>query len=181
MSNKKLKITINKVYTKNGDKGNTCLVGGHIVAKNSIRVECYGAVDELNANLASCISLIYEKFKNSEKFVELAKLLEKYQHELFNLGNMLATLPEDYNNQMPQINLNTIIQMENNIDFYNKDLPDLTSFVLPGGHELCVRFHISRTICRRSERLVVSLSKSEGIDMKIISFLNSLKLTLHSR
>ena len=172
MKNKKLKITINKVYTKNGDKGNTFLVGGHIVPKNSIRVECYGSVDELNANLANCITLIYNNLKNRKKFIELAKLLEIYQHELFNLGNMIATLPEDYNKEMPQINSDIIIQMENKIDFYNKDLPSLNSFVLPGGHELSVRFHICRTICRRSERLVVSLSQSEEIDMKIVSFLN---------
>ena len=167
-----LNIRINKVYTKNGDTGKTYLVGGHLVSKDSIRVEGYGAVDELNSYLGSCISLISNDFIQNKSLLKLSDLLKHYQHELFNLGNMLATLPEDYHENMPKINSKSVENMEKNIDYYNNKLKSLDSFVLPGGHELCVRFHLCRVVCRRTERLVVKLNKIEEIDIVTISFLN---------
>jgi len=166
-------ILINKVYTKSGDKGQTYLVGGKKIAKNDIRICSYGEIDELNAYIGGCRQLIVEKSDNSE-FKKLSNILYRIQNELFNLGNMLATLDEDIKKGMPTIEDSHIKKMENEIDYFNENLPDLKSFVLPGGSQLNIWFHISRTLCRRCERTVVSLSQKESVDGIIVKYLNRL-------
>jgi len=166
-------ILINKVYTKSGDKGQTYLVGGKKIAKNDIRICSYGEIDELNAYIGGCRQLIVEKSDNSE-FKKLSNILYRIQNELFNLGNMLATLDEDIKKGMPKIEDSHIKKMENEIDYFNENLPDLKSFVLPGGSQLNIWFHISRTLCRRCERTVVSLSQKESVDGIIVKYLNRL-------
>ena len=166
-------ILINKVYTKSGDKGQTYLVGGKKIAKNDIRICSYGEIDELNAYIGGCRQLIVEKSDNSE-FKKLSNILYRIQNELFNLGNMLATLDEDIKKGMPRIEDSHIKKMENEIDYFNENLPDLKSFVLPGGSQLNIWFHISRTLCRRCERTVVSLSQKESVDGIIVKYLNRL-------
>ena len=166
-------ILINKVYTKSGDKGQTYLVGGKKIAKNDIRICSYGEIDELNAYIGGCRQLIVEKSDNSE-FKKLSNILYRIQNELFNLGNMLATLDEDIKKGMPRIEDSHIVKMENEIDYFNENLPDLKSFVLPGGSQLNIWFHISRTLCRRCERTVVSLSQKESVDGIIVKYLNRL-------
>ena len=166
-------ILINKVYTKSGDKGQTYLVGGKKIAKNDIRICSYGEIDELNAYIGGCRQLIVEKSDNSE-FKKLSNILYRIQNELFNLGNMLATLDEDIKKGMPRIEDSHIKKMENEIDYFNENLPDLKSFVLPGGSQLNIWFHISRTLCRRCERTVVSLSQKESVDDIIVKYLNRL-------
>ena len=166
-------ILINKVYTKSGDKGQTYLVGGKKIAKDDIRICSYGEIDELNAYIGGCRQLIVEKSDNSE-FKKLSNILYRIQNELFNLGNMLATLDEDIKKGMPKIEDSHIKKMENEIDYFNENLPDLKSFVLPGGSQLNIWFHISRTLCRRCERTVVSLSQKESVDGIIVKYLNRL-------
>ena len=166
-------ILINKVYTKSGDKGQTYLVGGKKIAKDDIRICSYGEIDELNAYIGGCRQLIVEKSDNSE-FKKLSNILYRIQNELFNLGNMLATLDEDIKKGMPRIEDSHIKKMENEIDYFNENLPDLKSFVLPGGSQLNIWFHISRTLCRRCERTVVSLSQKESVDAIIVKYLNRL-------
>ena len=166
-------ILINKVYTKSGDKGQTYLVGGKKIAKDDIRICSYGEIDELNAYIGGCRQLIVEKSDNSE-FKKLSNILYRIQNELFNLGNMLATLDEDIKKGMPRIEDSHIVKMENEIDYFNENLPDLKSFVLPGGSQLNIWFHISRTLCRRCERTVVSLSQKESVDGIIVKYLNRL-------
>tara|TARA_B110001454_G_C12677373_1_gene416463 strand:+ start:731 stop:1342 length:612 start_codon:yes stop_codon:yes gene_type:complete len=166
-------ILINKVYTKSGDKGQTYLVGGKKIAKDDIRICSYGEIDELNAYIGGCRQLIVEKSDNSE-FKKLSNILYRIQNELFNLGNMLATLDEDIKKGMPRIEDSHIKKMENEIDYFNENLPDLKSFVLPGGSQLNIWFHISRTLCRRCERTVVSLSQKESVDGIIVKYLNRL-------
>ena len=166
-------ILINKVYTKSGDKGQTYLVGGKKIAKDDIRICSYGEIDELNAYIGGCRQLIVEKSDNSE-FKKLSNILYRIQNELFNLGNMLATLDEDIKKGMPRIEDSHIKKMENEIDYFNENLPDLKSFVLPGGSQLNIWFHISRTLCRRCERTVVSLSQKESVDDIIVKYLNRL-------
>jgi len=166
-------ILINKVYTKSGDKGQTYLVGGKKLAKDDIRICSYGEIDELNAYIGGCRQLIVEKSDNSE-FKKLSNILYRIQNELFNLGNMLATLDEDIKKGMPKIEDSHIAKMENEIDYFNKNLPDLKSFVLPGGSQLNIWFHISRTLCRRCERTIVSLSQKESVDAIIVKYLNRL-------
>ena len=180
LPNKKFKdpkITINKVYTKSGDEGETCLVGGHKIAKSSLRITAYGEVDELNCFIGTCVSLIdcnYSKDKNLIFLLSFSEILQVLQHDLFNLGNMLATLPENYVDTMPRIDESRIQYIENIIDDFNKDLKPLKSFVLPGGHELCTRLHVSRAVCRRVERVVAQLKNKEEIDLIILVYLNRL-------
>ena len=165
------KIIINKVYTKSGDSGNTSLVGGEKISKSALRIKAFGEVDELITIVGSIIVFIENNCKN---FKDLQKILQNIQHELFNLGNMLATLPSHFKDKMPRVDKISIKEIERNIDFYNKDLKDLTSFILPGGSELSIRCHIARTTTRRVERIVVTLSESENIDSYIVSYLNRL-------
>ena len=176
MSTKKYKkpnITINKVYTKNGDTGSTSLVGGDSISKDSLRISAFGEVDELNSFLGNCIVLINEL--NKPKFETLVSKLTIIQHELFNLGNMLATKSYKYLKSMPQIDEKSIKSLEEMIDFYNKDLPTLKSFVLPCGSELSVRFHLTRTVCRRCERNLVTIAKKfDNFNMELIEYLNRL-------
>ena len=167
------KITINKVYTKTGDEGETYLIGGDKVLKSSNRVSAYGDVDELNSHIGSCISYINNNYSNNDDLVAFSLFLNVVQHELFNLGNMLATPTEKNTSNMPLVDKKSLKLLEQKIDFYNNMLNPLKSFVLPGGHELSSRLHISRTVCRRCERKAVSLL-DEGIDYMAISYLNRL-------
>ena len=169
---KENKITINKVYTKRGDKGLTDLIGEKKVRKDDLRLSAFGEIDELNSFVGSC-SVYIKTFYNKELSNVLFKL-DVIQHELFNLGNMLATADNYSFDNMPRVDSESILFLEQSIDTFNKDLDSLSSFVLPGGNELNVRFHIARTVCRRCERLVVNLSSTKQIDRNIIIFLNRL-------
>ena len=167
-------IRINKVYTRSGDQGETHLVGGKKIAKNDIRICCYGEIDELNSYIGGCRQLIVDLQSDNIDFEKLANILYRIQNELFNLGNMLATLDEDIKEGMPEIETSHIDKMEEDIDYFNKNLPDLKSFVLPGGSQLNIWFHISRTFCRKCERTIVSLSQKESVDSLIVKYLNRL-------
>ncbi|MBC8479093.1 MAG: cob(I)yrinic acid a,c-diamide adenosyltransferase, partial [FCB group bacterium] len=167
-------ISINRVYTKTGDGGKTRLAGGQLLNKDHIRIQSYGEVDELNACVGLCRQEIYSL---TDQFPELAALsasLLRIQHELFNLGSQLATLPEDRYEKMPVILSQDIQQLESEIDSANSILNPLKSFVLPGGSELNARLHLARTICRRAERTAVSLDKTEPGDQLPIQYLNRL-------
>ena len=164
------KIAINRVYTKKGDSGITSLVGGHKVKKSSNRIKAFGEVDELNVIVGMCIYDIDSV--DGSCFNDLKSYLNRIQHELFNLGNMIATLPEDFNEKMPSVTKDDIIYMENKINFFNNSLPSLTSFVLPGGDNLSLKFHLARVVCRRCERNVVQLLDDSKIDSIIITYLN---------
>ena len=165
------KISINKVYTKTGDSGMTSIVGGHKFSKSELRIEVFGELEYLNSYIGLCFIELQDKFCDHKY---LLNYLIRIQNELFNLGNMLATLPEDYNSKMPSINESDIKYMENVIDDFNLNLPSLQSFVLPGGVRLSVYFHISRAICRKCERLSVKLSINNKIDNLVIQYLNRL-------
>ena len=163
------KISINKVYTKTGDSGYTSIVGGHKYIKSDLRIEVFGEIDYLNSLIGLCLSEIEQ---NSIEQQKLFKYLFRVQNELFNLGNMVATLPENTTSKMPSIDKQSIIDMEKQIDVYNANLPQLKSFVLPGGSKLSIYFHLSRALCRRCERLAVKLSKKDTIDALILMYLN---------
>ena len=169
---KEVKLTINKVYTKAGDSGETYLVGGQKISKDHLRVCSYGEIDELIALVGGCReSIIYF---NQTNIKNLLPILKRIQNELFNVGNMLATTEGKVYNNMPQVDKNHIKNLEEEIDFYNKKLPVLKSFILPGGSDINIWFHLSRTVCRRAERSVVKLSNNENIDTNIIKYLNRL-------
>ncbi|MFN3198730.1 MAG: cob(I)yrinic acid a,c-diamide adenosyltransferase [Bradymonadia bacterium] len=163
------KVTINKVYTRTGDAGQTRLVGGQQVGKDDLRIETYGTVDELNAHVGAVIISC-----TAEGLDGLAAVLLKVQHQLFNLGSVLATLPEDLHPKQPRVTPADIEWLEGSIDAYNDGLPTLRSFVLPGGLEANVRLHVARTVCRRAERLSVALARQSEVDPAAVRYLNRL-------
>lgn len=162
-----------KIYTKTGDKGKTSLFGGERVPKHHIRIEAYGTVDELN----SFIGLI----KDQKIDEDTKNTLLKIQTELFTVGAMLATPPnreklksgKDRLN-IPKLNNNTIAFLENEMDEINKNLPPMTHFILPGGHPVVSYCHITRSICRRTERICTLLNEKSPINELIIIYLNRL-------
>jgi cob(I)alamin adenosyltransferase len=164
------KLSLNRIYTRTGDGGETRLVGGQKVAKDDLRLDCYGTVDELNAFIgAACLAS-----REDARTLRLSRVLLRVQHELFNLGSALATLAEDLRPQQPQITDRDVKALERDIDEANAALPPLRSFVLPGGSELNVQLHIARTVCRRAERLVVALRKQQSVADENIRYLNRL-------
>jgi cob(I)alamin adenosyltransferase len=162
------RLALNRIYTKAGDQGETHLAGGQRVPKDALRIQCYGSVDELNAFTGmACVSA-------AESVPELATILRRVQHELFNLGSILATLPADVHPKQARITPAEIEQLEREIDRMNSVLAPLRSFVLPGGSRLNTELHACRTICRRAERIAVSLAREEEIPAEAIQYLNRL-------
>ena len=168
------RLALNRIYTKRGDKGETNLVGGQTAPKNSLRIECYGTVDELNSFLGLARVSAAELAKQAPRLAPLEETLRRVQHELFNLGSILATLPEDVGPQQPRVTEAEVAQLEREIDAPNAELPALRSFVLPGGSRLNAELHVCRTVCRRAERLVVALSRSDSVPAEAIRYLNRL-------
>ena len=151
-------VTINRVYTRKGDAGMTSLVGGQRVSKHHARIETYGTVDELNAVVGMCRVTLEGQLKEGvpapaddgmPELPWLAEVLGRIQHELFNLGSALATLPHDLHPKQPRITAEDVTWLEEVIDRCN-DLPTLRSFVLPGGCRLDAELHLARTVCRRA-------------------------------
>jgi cob(I)alamin adenosyltransferase len=163
-------VRINKVYTKAGDQGKTQLIGGDKVSKASERIACYGTLDELNATIGMCISAL-EGTAAQEALVD--KLL-RVQNELFNVGTQLATPDAERRKTMPDISEAHISRLEAEMDALNEELPDLTSFVLPGGSAASSCFHLARTVCRRGERHVVGLAAMADVDARHLKYLNRL-------
>jgi cob(I)alamin adenosyltransferase len=164
------RLALNRIYTRTGDKGQTGLAGGQRVAKDAPRIECYGTVDELN----SFVGLACVTAESDARLAPLAAILKRVQHELFNLGAILATLPEDVHPKQPRITEAEVQQLEREIDDANGSLEPLRSFVLPGGARINAELHICRTVCRRAERLLVALAREEPVDNETICYLNRL-------
>ena len=163
-------VRINRVYTKTGDAGETSLVGGDRISKSSLRIECYGTVDELNAviGVARCVLL------DGQPASELCAILARIQNELFNLGAELATPDPARRDSGPKVEGRHVEALEREIDRLNESLPDLTSFILPGGGVESAQLHHARTVCRRAERLAVQLSQQEEIGDHVVVYLNRL-------
>lgn len=162
-----------KIYTKTGDSGTTALFGGSRVKKYNLRIESYGTVDELN----SYIGLI----KDQEISDTIKEILLKIQNDLFTLGAMLATPPEKETLKsgkerlnIPKVDENSIQFLENEIDKMDATLPQMTHFILPGGHQAVSFCHVARCVCRRAERLSVELNDQEIINNDILKYLNRL-------
>lgn len=168
-------IRINRVYTRGGDKGETSLVGGQRIAKDAVRIEAYGTVDELNAILGLARTANRETPGASDADRErMDVLLVRLQSELFNLGSDLATLPQDRHPKQPVIEARHVTFLEQTIDELNDGLPELHSFVLPGGGWVSAFLHQARTVCRRAERLVTTLARQEAIGPHTLVYLNRL-------
>ena len=155
-----------KVYTKKGDKGQTQLLGGSIVDKDHVKLECYGTIDELN----SFIGNIYDQdLKEFHK-----EILLNIQNQLFNLGSVISFDGEKDKIKLPNITSKNIEMLEKAIDKMEESLPMLKNFILPSGHPTTSKCHIARTVCRRAERNLVTLSKTSEIDNLHLQYLNRL-------
>jgi cob(I)alamin adenosyltransferase len=154
-----------KIYTKKGDSGETSLIGGLRVKKSSNRIHAYGTVDELN----SMIGLLRDNL-NDEKIINQLLFI---QDRLFTLGSLLASAP-NAKMKLPEIKLEDIELLEKSMDEMDGILPELKSFILPGGHISVSYCHLARTICRRAERWVIKVSENEVINPIITAYLNRL-------
>lgn len=155
-----------KIYTKTGDTGETGLFGGTRISKDSLRIDAIGTIDELNA----CIGTARWQIRD----VEIDDLLHRIQNELFNIGADLATLDTHSKSDDLRISSAFVETLEKDIDGLENQLAPLTNFILPGGSVAGSTLHLARTVCRRSERSVVSLADAESINPLILPYLNRL-------
>lgn len=155
-----------KIYTKTGDDGTTSLFSGGRVAKNHLRVEAYGTVDELNSYLG-----VARSFQPSAKTNDY---LEQVQNQLFRLGADLATPMDAKADWLVRITADEVAWLESSIDELTALLPELKHFILPGGIPAAAHLQVARTICRRAERLVVALVEHEAINEQAKIYLNRL-------
>lgn len=167
-------MRITKVYTRTGDGGKTRLAGGQQVWKDSLRVEAYGAVDELNASVGVVRVINADMREESPAAQQLEDELRWVQNKLFDIGSILATAPGQTFKNMPQVTIQNVTRLEKVMDRCQKDLEPLKEFILPGGGKVSGFLHQARTICRRAERVCIALSKAESVDPTIIKFLNRL-------
>ncbi len=167
-------LALNRIYTKRGDSGETSLAGGQRVPKDSERIDAYGTVDELNAFVGLAVVSCEEMIAHYPRIGVLLAILRRVQHELFNLGSILATLPEDVHPKQARITNAEVEQLEREIDAMNESLPSLRSFVLPGGTRVNAELHVTRTVCRRAERLLIALARTEPVPPETIQYLNRL-------
>jgi len=168
------RLAINRVYTRQGDGGETGLVGGQRVPKDAPRIAAYGTVDELNSFMGVARATVNEQAAAEPRLAVLGAILLRVQHELFNLGSILATLPEDVHPRQPRVTDAEISQLETEMDAMGGELPPLRSFTLPGGSRLDAQLHVCRTVCRRAERDVIAVSRSESVPRESIQYLNRL-------
>jgi cob(I)alamin adenosyltransferase len=162
-----------KIYTRTGDEGQTGLFGGGRVAKDHVRVEAYGAVDELNSFLGSAAGELERGGAG-----ELAARVHLLQSDLFSIGGSLAAPAREEGGRasehLPPVPEQRIQQMEGWIDNAEQELPPLREFILPGGTEAAARLHIARAVCRRAERRVITLSAMAQVDGAVVPYLNRL-------
>ena len=155
-----------KIYTKTGDKGETALLGGTRVSKADLRLNAYGAIDELNSFIGMLRSYPVDK--------KLAEIIIGIQKNLFKMGAYLASEEESSVPGYLLINNSDIAILEKQIDRMEKDLKPLRHFILPGGHPMVSFCHMARTVCRRSERLTVELSEKTKVNLAVVQYLNRL-------
>lgn len=155
-----------KIYTKTGDQGITSLLGGARVPKSDLRIDAYGTIDELN----SYLGLLRDQEVNQKR----SDFLKEIQDRLFTIGAELATVLGKENVKKPDLHQEDVEVLEQELDIMDAHLPMLTSFILPGGHQSVSFCHLARTVCRRSERIVVELASLEPVSELVIQYLNRL-------
>ncbi len=156
-----------KLYTKTGDKGQTSLLGGSKVSKADLRIEAYGNVDELNSFIGYLKD--HEEVEN-----RLKQQLYWIQEHLFTIGSALATEAGFKGFELPKITEAEVAQLEVWIDKFDQEVPPLKNFILPGGHPAVSWAHVCRTVCRRTERAIISLANSDEVEEVILQFMNRL-------
>lgn len=158
---------MSKVYTKTGDKGTTSLIGGTRVKKCDIRIESYGTIDELNSFIGLLSSYVTEQ--------ETLDLLAEMQNVLFNVGCNLA-MGENFKKELKESVVADVLieHVEKSIDRMQDAIPQLKSFVIPGGSRSASVAHVCRTVCRRAERLIIALSENAEVDSNLMAYVNRL-------
>lgn len=160
-------VRINRVYTRTGDAGTTALGGGQRVPKDSLRIEAYGTVDELNSIVGVAVASGLDD--------SMRERFQVIQQVLFNLGSDLCILEEDKQRLLvPGIEPRHVEQLEVWMDEWNDTLEPLKSFILPGGDLATAQLHVARAVCRRAERLAISLARAEEVGEHVIPYLNRL-------
>jgi cob(I)alamin adenosyltransferase len=167
-------IRITKVYTRTGDRGETALVGGKRVPKDSLRIEAYGAIDELNSIVGLARVFNEESLDAGEAHQFLDEVLCQIQDQLFDIGSELATPAEFFQQGMYRVSEDEIDRLEKLMDKCHEDLEPLKSFVLPGGGRVGAYLHQSRTVCRRAERDILRLSRKEEVNPDVLKYVNRL-------
>ncbi|MDO8987795.1 MAG: cob(I)yrinic acid a,c-diamide adenosyltransferase [Coriobacteriia bacterium] len=160
-----------RLYTRGGDFGQTSLVGGSRVAKNSVRVEAYGSMDEANSAIGLARAAL--DLSMAEE-TDLDRMLDFAQHRLFNCSSALATPTDSRTESTPRISAEDVTKLENQIDQLTAATSALGGFVLPGGCEQSARLHVARTVARRAERRVLDLANAEPVDEHVLAFINRL-------
>jgi cob(I)alamin adenosyltransferase len=155
-----------KIYTRKGDTGTTGLIGGTRVLKNSIRIEAYGTVDELNSH----IGLLRDQEINSQYIMQLLEI----QDRLFTIGASLAVDPLKSTMKIPGLNQSDVDFLEKWMDEMDEQLPEMKNFILPGGHTIVSYCHIARCVCRRAERMIIELAQQEVVSELLIAYINRL-------
>lgn len=156
-----------KIYTKTGDKGETSLIGGTRVPKYHERIEAYGTLDELNSFIGNLRDQLTD--------VHLREFLLRIQENLFTAESELATDPQkEITRSLPFLSEDDVLEIEKEIDRMNLHLPDLNSFILPGGHPLVSLCHVCRTVCRRGERIIIKVASEMEVDEILIKYINRL-------
>lgn len=157
-----------KIYTRTGDAGQTGVIGGR-VAKDDERVEAYGTVDELNCFVGQAMGFMTV---HKELYADLLEDLLLIQHELFDCGSDLATLKQEA--RPFKVTAEMVDNLETLIDKYDAETPDITRFILPGGSQASSALHVCRTVCRRAERRVVTLGRTQQLNEEVRRYLNRL-------
>jgi len=177
-------VNLNKIYTKQGDKGTTSLVGGTKVSKCDLRLESYGTIDELN----SCLGIIIAHCSALPKpdhvvTIETKKVFNKISNTLFDIGSLLATENDVTYPGMKEIKEDDISYLEERITFYQTNLENPKSFVLPGSGIISAHAHVARCVCRRAERIMVHLNETTPIKDNLLKYINRLSdfLFVYSR
>ena len=163
-------MRIHKVYTRTGDEGMTDLVGGERVPKDSLRIESYGTVDELQ----SVLGMLRAALGESGNMGEIVGHIHRVQQDLFDLGSTLSTPPQHAGRVKNPITAERIGWLEETMDRWNEELPPLRSFVLSGGGRFSALGHVARTVCRRCERIVLRLAREEEVPAEVLRYLNRL-------
>jgi cob(I)alamin adenosyltransferase len=173
---------LTRIYTRTGDDGTTGLVGGQRIKKNDLRIEAYGTVDELSSAIgvarASLLETTRGRSLDQARAVQVATELDHWlawtQDVLFNLGCELATLPADRTDALPHVMHGDAAALERGIDRAQADLKPLDNFIHPGGSQAGAALHLARTICRRVERLLVTMRESTEVSEDAFRFVNRL-------
>lgn len=163
-----------RIYTRTGDTGQTSLLGGTRVSKSDPRLDTYGTVDELNAHLGVTRAFVHHLRgqENLAQFCqETEERLQDIQSQLFNIGSHLACEKDKFRQNLPHITEQHILNLEQYMDSMTSSLPELRSFILPGGTVVAAQLHIARTVCRRAERHMISL---DSVDPLLVRYINRL-------